>query len=252
MAYLVFRTDKGKELGSRRLDGPLTIGRSPECEVSIHDILLSRSHCRLERTRDGWTVLDLQSKNGTVIDGRPVDRHVLRPGEVFRIGRVDVTFRAGKPSAEEEKKDRLTRPRRPADPFNALEGTVAGFKYEPPAGERSVENFPSPKPVMTESGRFVALDVSAEEAPVATAPPPRSLTDSMIAMPSIPRSARPKAPAVEAGVGNGAAATVVPTIPTPVLPDPPKAPVGLRLRTFVRSLGRGLRRPLARWAALLT
>ena len=87
MAYLVFSSHKGEEIGRRRLEGPVTIGRSHECDVSLHDILLSRSHCRLERTRDGWVVTDLGSKNGTVIDGRPVTRHALRPGEVIRIGR---------------------------------------------------------------------------------------------------------------------------------------------------------------------
>ena len=252
MAYLVFCTDKGKELGSRRLNGPLTIGRSPDCDVSVHDILLSRNHCRLERTREGWEVRDLQSRNGTIIDGRPVGRHVLRAGEVFKIGRVNVTFRAGKLSAAEQRKERLAPPKRPADPFNASEGTVAGFKYEPPAGERSVENFPSPKPVMTDSGRFVAQgtsspnDVTAAATGATAPPPPRSSMDSTIVMHSIPRSARPKAPAELLD----AAAAQLP--PPAALPQPPRAPVGLRLRLFVRSLGRGLRRPLARWAAMLT
>src|SRR5436190_22751813 len=111
MAYLVFCTDKGKELGSRRLDGTLTIGRSPDCNVSVHDILPSRKHCKLERTRDGWVISDLGSKNGTEIDGRQISRHVLRPGEVIKIGRVNVTYRAGTLAWAEEKKDRLTRPK---------------------------------------------------------------------------------------------------------------------------------------------
>src|SRR5215208_3953616 len=114
MAYLVFSTSNGRELGSRRLDGPLTIGRSPDCDVSLHDILLSRNHCKLERTRDGWVVTDLGSKNGTVIDGRAVTKHTLRAGEVIKIGRVNVTFRPGKLAPNEEKKERLTRPKRPA------------------------------------------------------------------------------------------------------------------------------------------
>jgi pSer/pThr/pTyr-binding forkhead associated (FHA) protein len=245
MAYLVFSTDKGKELGTRRLDGPLTIGRSPDCDVSLHDILLSRSHCKLERTRDGWVVTDLGSKNGTVIDGRPVTSHPLRTGEVIHIGRVRVTFRAGKLAPSEEKKDRLSRPKRPADPFNASEGTVAGFKYEPPTGERSFENFPTPKPVLTDSGRFVAQDVLAEAEREGAAPRREpSPMDSTIVMTSIPRAARPKTPSIDLDASAAPAPAV--------LPHPPKAPVRLRLRHLVLSLGRGLRRPLARWAALLT
>ena len=255
MAYLLFCTDKGKELGTRRLDGPLTIGRSPDCDVSLHDILLSRSHCKLERTREGWVVCDLGSKNGTVIDGRPIQRHALRPGEVIKIGRVNVTFRAGKLAPAEEKKDRLTRPKRPDTPFNASEGTVAGFKYEPPAGERSFDHFPTPKPVMTDSGRFVAQGVEESNGDDAAARAvharsgsterhPSSM-DSTIVMPSIPRSARPKTPSIDLDASAG-------TTPPAALPHPPKAPLGLRLRHFVGSLRRGIRRPLARWAALLT
>jgi len=251
MAYLVFSTDKGKELGSRRLDGPLTIGRSPDCDVSLHDILLSRSHCRLERTRDGWVITDLGSKNGTVIDGRPVTRHALRPGEVIRIGRVNVTFRAGKLAPSEEKKERLARPKRPDTPFNASEGTVAGFKYESPAGERSFEKFPTPKPVLTESGRFVAQDVLAEAEREGASPRRGSSPsmDSTIVITPVPRSSRPKTPSIDLDASAVASNT---TAPAPALPHPPRAPLGLRLRHLVASLGRGLRRPLARWAALLT
>jgi pSer/pThr/pTyr-binding forkhead associated (FHA) protein len=253
MAYLVFSTDKGKELGSRRLDGPLTIGRSPDCDVSLHDILLSRNHCRLERTRDGWVVTDLGSKNGTVIDGRPVTRHALRPGEVIRIGRVNVTFRAGKLAPSEEKKERLVRPKRPDTPFNASEGTVAGFKYESPAGERSFENFPTPKPVLTESGRFVAQDILAEAEREGAAPRRESSSpspmDSTIVMAPVPRSSRPKTPSIDL---DASAVTSNASALAPTLPHPPRPPLGLRLRHLAASLGRGLRRPLARWAALLT
>ena len=248
MAYLVFSSPRGEEIGRRRLDKPLTIGRSPDCDVSLHDIQLSRHHCRLERTAEGWVVTDLGSKNGTVIDGRDVDRHVLRPGEVFRVGRVNVTFRAGKLAPAEEKKERLTRPKRPADPFDASSGTVAGFKYEPPAGERSVENFPTPKPVLTESGRFVVKDVIGRAASDSDGNGEglrSSHGDSTIVATSVARSERPKMPA-------DAPAAPLPAAATEPLPAPPQPPLRLRLRLFVRSVGRGLRRPLSRWAALLS
>src|SRR5947209_6977680 len=39
----------GEELDRRELtDAPIVIGRAPECQVSVHDILLSRRHCRIE------------------------------------------------------------------------------------------------------------------------------------------------------------------------------------------------------------
>src|SRR5688500_5295158 len=47
MAYLIFTSRQGKEIGRRPLDGPMVIGRSPECDVALDDAQLSRRHCRL-------------------------------------------------------------------------------------------------------------------------------------------------------------------------------------------------------------
>ena len=42
MAYLIFSTFKGRELARKTLRVPLVVGRSPECDICVHDILLSR------------------------------------------------------------------------------------------------------------------------------------------------------------------------------------------------------------------
>ena len=67
MAYLVFRF-KETELGRWALRDPVVVGRSPECSISIRDIMLSRRHCRIERRGRDWIVTDLASKNGTFIE----------------------------------------------------------------------------------------------------------------------------------------------------------------------------------------
>src|SRR3954470_19326752 len=160
MAYLVFSSHKGEEIGRRRLEGSVTIGRSGDCDVSLHDHLLSRHHCRLAPSDDGWVLSDLGSKNGTIVHGQPVTRHVMLDGESFTIGRVKVRFRAAALDPAKETAVASPRAKRPADPFDALSGTVAGFRYEPPPEEkhlRDVDQFPSPKPAMTDSGRFVAV-----------------------------------------------------------------------------------------------
>ena len=129
MAYLVFSSQKGEEIGRRRLEGPVTVGRAPDCDVSLHDHLLSRHHCRLAPSDDGWVLTDLGSKNGTIVQGKPVTQHVLQDGESFTIGRVKVRFRAA--ALDPAKETAVTSPRqtRPSDPFDALSGTVAGFRY---------------------------------------------------------------------------------------------------------------------------
>ena len=271
MAYLVFSSHKGEEIGRRRLEGTVTIGRSPDCEVSLHDHLLSRHHCRLAPSDDGWVLTDLGSKNGTVVHGKVIDQpQVLRDGESFTVGRVKVRFRTAALAPGQEKTVRSGRPQRPADPFDALSGTVAGFRYEPPPDEkhvRDVEQFPSPKPVMTDSGRFVAVtdsgqfvgvtddvwltDLPEDQDPLA--PDDGSEPQGLVAeggraaradVGAGPRHViRPKAP-------EGAEATAGVELPGPP-PLPPRAPLRLRVTPFLRKLGRKLRNPLGRWAALL-
>ena len=133
MAYLIFKV-KGRELGRRQLQGPLVIGRSTECDVCVHDILLSRQHCRFEPEAGGWVLVDLASKNGTFLDKREVGRHALSDGESVRIGKTTVTFCAGKivpPVSGGRAARRPNRPAitRPADPWEAMAGTVSGFNY---------------------------------------------------------------------------------------------------------------------------
>jgi pSer/pThr/pTyr-binding forkhead associated (FHA) protein len=128
MAYLII-SDKIGEFDRKSLDGPLTIGRSPTCDLSIRDVLLSRHHCQIEPIDGTWVLTDLNSKNGTLVDGVKVDRAELHDGQVIRIGRNKATFFAADiadaPAAPAKRE-------RPADPVEALAGTMAGFEYQPP------------------------------------------------------------------------------------------------------------------------
>ncbi len=57
--------------------------------------LVSRLHCRVEVAADGEVeILDLDSTNGTWIDGVRITRAPLRPGSVLRVGRVEFTLEA--------------------------------------------------------------------------------------------------------------------------------------------------------------
>ena len=70
-------------------DRPLTIGRSAEADWRLHDPtrLVSSVHCSIEPTAGGYVLTD-RSRNGTTVDGAPVERAgaLLRPGAELRIG----------------------------------------------------------------------------------------------------------------------------------------------------------------------
>ncbi len=71
----------------------LVIGRATENPVSIPDTSVSRRHCILRKTEEGWAVSDLGSGNGTVVNGERVDaEHLLQNGETITIGDTQLTY----------------------------------------------------------------------------------------------------------------------------------------------------------------
>lgn len=154
MAYLIFYAN-GVEADRRELpDHPttaLSLGRAPDCDIPVPDILLSRHHCQLELATDGrWVVLDLGSKNGTYLGNKQITRHTLNDGDDIRMGpRTRVRFRTGpfEPSTTEPGISRGMAAR-PVDPHEALAGTVSGFiLVEPDAAELEGRMPSSPRPM---------------------------------------------------------------------------------------------------------
>lgn len=91
MAYLVV-TVKDKELCRRELNGPVTLGRSTDCELWINDAGVSRHHCRFERNGEAWEVHDLGSRNGIALHGQRVETHALRDCDSIHAGAAKITF----------------------------------------------------------------------------------------------------------------------------------------------------------------
>jgi pSer/pThr/pTyr-binding forkhead associated (FHA) protein len=72
-----------------------TIGRTARADFIVNAALISRIHCRLTADpSDQLVVEDLGSTNGTLVNGRKVDRVVLRPGDRLTVGRVEFRVHA--------------------------------------------------------------------------------------------------------------------------------------------------------------
>ena len=70
-AYLEIKEQKGAR--QVPLDsGPLTIGRNFTNLLVIEEPLASRFHCVIEKMSDGFHVRDLESRNGTMLNGKPL------------------------------------------------------------------------------------------------------------------------------------------------------------------------------------
>ena len=67
-----------------------TLGRTARADFIVDAALVSRLHCRLTADRsDQLIVEDLGSTNGTLVNGKRIDRMVLRAGDRLRVGRVE-------------------------------------------------------------------------------------------------------------------------------------------------------------------
>ena len=67
-----------------------TVGRTARADFILDEALVSRLHCRLTADKsDQLIVEDLGSTNGTLVNGRRVDRQVLKAGDTVTIGRVE-------------------------------------------------------------------------------------------------------------------------------------------------------------------
>ena len=67
-----------------------TIGRSPGAEFIVDAALVSRLHCQLTATRETLRVKDLDSTNGTFVNGARVKMADLHDGDTLSVGRVDL------------------------------------------------------------------------------------------------------------------------------------------------------------------
>jgi DNA-binding CsgD family transcriptional regulator len=98
-AYLEVWTPAGRELVALEA-GRLTLGTDAANDLVLPaDPTLSRLHAALERYGAGWCVRDLDSRNGTFVNGQRVWRErPLHPGDELRVGATRLVYRSDQPS----------------------------------------------------------------------------------------------------------------------------------------------------------
>jgi len=75
-------------------DTSLKIGKSPDNDVVIDSPTVSRNHLVIQRQGDRFLVQDLQSTNGTFIDGAQIREGYLKPGQLLELGDVQLRFQS--------------------------------------------------------------------------------------------------------------------------------------------------------------
>ena len=67
-----------------------TLGRAPRADFVVDAALVSRLHCRLEVTEHRIDVVDLDSTNGTFVNGKRVERGHIESGDLLQVGRLSL------------------------------------------------------------------------------------------------------------------------------------------------------------------
>ena len=69
------------------------VGRHPDSEVMLDDAFVSAHHAQFTLEDDGWWVVDLNTKNGTFVNGKAITIPTrLNAGDLLRFGRVRANF----------------------------------------------------------------------------------------------------------------------------------------------------------------
>ncbi len=89
--------EAGPQVGQvHTLDGSrVIIGRGVTSDLPIPSPNLSRQHALIEHQGGAFWLVDMGSTNGVLVAGRRVQRHELRPGDVFDLGGIRIRFEQG-------------------------------------------------------------------------------------------------------------------------------------------------------------
>jgi hypothetical protein len=90
---LVLMKEGGGEMSFPLTGETYTVGRHRNNDIVISDPKVSSFHARLDRSPDGFVVVDLKSRNGSFINGRRVETGPLRSGDEVRMGPARLVYR---------------------------------------------------------------------------------------------------------------------------------------------------------------
>ncbi len=92
MSNLILRNIKGKE-DSYPIDKiPFKIGRDPHNDMVLGSKIVSREHAQILRVKEGLTIVDLDSDNGTCVNGTRIKEAILRDGDEILIGGILILY----------------------------------------------------------------------------------------------------------------------------------------------------------------
>lgn len=84
--------DAGREYTHQITGDAAMLGRGDTNDIDIEDAKASKEHCRIERKGQRWKLVDLESKNGTKVNGEFKNKAWLGHGDLVQIGAAELRF----------------------------------------------------------------------------------------------------------------------------------------------------------------
>jgi len=105
MAHLLLLDGPGRQTLIPIEKEKVVLGRATSADIKISDRKASGSHCRIERSGEGYRIFDLESQNGTWLNGKRVRRRQLKTGDVIGVGATELRFEEppARPAAKRRK-----------------------------------------------------------------------------------------------------------------------------------------------------
>jgi pSer/pThr/pTyr-binding forkhead associated (FHA) protein len=94
MCRLTLRVVQGADRGRiySDLKTPISIGREEGNTIQLNDERVSRFHCKIQEDNDHLVLTDLESTNGTRVNGQDCQLRILRFGDIVAVGRSMLLF----------------------------------------------------------------------------------------------------------------------------------------------------------------
>jgi pSer/pThr/pTyr-binding forkhead associated (FHA) protein len=160
MAKLILTLD-GVPQGEFELNKELvTIGRRPSNDIHIDNLAVSGNHAVVRTIGKDSFLEDLDSTNGTLVNGKPIKKHILQHGDVIELGKYQLKYvsldaytstTAGVPAEDLEKtmiiRPSAMKPATPPEPAVAVPpSTSASFQKTSTVQEAMKDRVPSAPP----------------------------------------------------------------------------------------------------------
>jgi pSer/pThr/pTyr-binding forkhead associated (FHA) protein len=92
VSRLILVTD-GRETSFPLTGDTYTLGRHKNNDISVADPKVSSFHARIDRSPDGFVLVDLGSRNGTFVNGKRIESGILKTGDEVRLGTARLLYK---------------------------------------------------------------------------------------------------------------------------------------------------------------